>query len=639
MAQRPRASILSLFDPLSHSPTSDKENNVGETSFFHPPGFPKPSPAQHTLRRRLIDIGDITVDEPDVRHLLEMEVELEELNKHITEDDDGETLTWRDMAKAATPKWSGRHATSFTTPKASPTPRTPLAEISFKDETTPMARKKSYKREIISGPSKFPQVDVTPERSSSVSSSPPLHTSSDETSSLPVSPPSIQISGIDIDVQGNDLTTTQSATLGSSVCTLDLPTPTTDNLLADTSLPLSVSLSSQTSSQSSLSPSTVMSLPHTQVRLRPDSHSKASTDNRLSIDLQSSFQLHLNPSDTSFDLLNEKISFFSSKNGDDSFLKNLEIDDSFGDDDFSDVKPNVGEEMPLKNPPARIDPKPVSLEAINSIPQSAIKSPRPESLRVFVPKLRSPTAFSSGESVVHAMAKPSFNDNHEFHASPTAIVHGPLSAKLPSQLGLRLTKRSRTAFNAELFLFTPTSSEASASSKDIVRPKILPSVSSPTVNSSRDVDAPQLVTAHPTKRSAVSSFANPSLSGDGPRRVLVSEGPKLNSLSRTSTFGHSEPTKASLAANGPRRVVVNSVANVVDKPVGVVKPVAASQVSTGLKPPVKYNTIGPSSCIPKPVSRTAGSRLPAPTSIKSRFGVPTVAASTSTKGLLGRRVT
>lgn len=363
MAQRPRASILSLFDPLSHSPTSDKENNVDETSFFHPPGFPKPSPvAQHTLRRRLIDIGDMTIDEPDLRHLLEMEDELEELNKHITEDDDGETLTWRDMAKAATPKWSGRHATSFTTPKASPTPRTPLAEISFKDETTPMARKKSYKRQIISGPSKLAQVDVTPERSTPVSS-PPLNTSSDETSLLPVSPPSIQISGVDIEIQSKDdhTTTSQSAALGSSICTLNLPTPT-DNLLADTSLPLSVSSLSQSLSQSSLSPSTVMSLPHAQPRLRPDSHSKGSTDNRMSIDLQSSFQLHLNSSDTSFDLLNEKVSFFSSKNGADSFLKNLEIDDSFGDDDFSDVKPNVDEEMPLKNPPARIDLKPISIE-------------------------------------------------------------------------------------------------------------------------------------------------------------------------------------------------------------------------------------------------------------------------------------
>ena len=54
----------------------------------------------------------------------------------------------------------------------------------------------------------------------------------------------------------------------------------------------------------------------------------------MSIDLQSSFQLHLSSSDATFDLLTEKISFFSPKNGMDSLLKDIEIDSSFGEDDL-----------------------------------------------------------------------------------------------------------------------------------------------------------------------------------------------------------------------------------------------------------------------------------------------------------------
>jgi hypothetical protein len=61
------------------------------------------------------------------------------------------------------------------------------------------------------------------------------------------------------------------------------------------------------------------------------------------VDLQSSFQLHLSSSESTFDLLNEKISFFSSKDDNDSFLHNLENDDSFSDADFVPSKPSTEE--------------------------------------------------------------------------------------------------------------------------------------------------------------------------------------------------------------------------------------------------------------------------------------------------------
>lgn len=329
MAHRPRESILSLFDPLSHPPGSDKENNVGESSFFRLSG-PRTPVTQHTLRRRLIDIGDMTVDEPEIHDLLAMEEELEEIKSNINENDDGDTLTWRDMAKAATPKWSGRRATAYTTPKASPTPRTPLAEISFKDETTPIARNKSYRKQMLQAPSKLARVDsplASPLSTEFSARNTPNNPNGNITSSS-ITPPVIEISDADTDAQSPDpCAVPLHGALGSSVCTLDLPAPS-ENLIADSSLPLNASASSSRSSDA------MLTLPPPQPRLRPNASSSANSDNRMSIDLQSSFQLHLSSSDATFDLLTEKISFFSPKNGMDSLLKDIEIDSSFGEDDL-----------------------------------------------------------------------------------------------------------------------------------------------------------------------------------------------------------------------------------------------------------------------------------------------------------------
>lgn len=113
---------------------------------------------------------------------------------------------------------------------------------------------------------------------------------------------------------------------------------------------------------------------------------------------------------------------------------------------------------------------------------------------------------------------------------------------------------------------------------------------------------------------------NPPTNGNGPRRVLISEGPKLNSR----TMGQVEQPKTT---NGPRRIAVAEKA-----PTVTAKP--AAQANSGLRQPQKYSTVGPSSAIPKPIPRAAGSKLPAPS--KARFGVP---AGLTVKGLPVRRVT
>jgi len=89
----------------------------------------------------------------------------------------------------------------------------------------------------------------------------------------------------------------------------------------------------------------------------------------------------------------------------------------------------------------------------------------------------------------------------------------------------------------------------------------------------------------------------PSNVSNGPRRVLISEGPKLN-LARTS-----EQVKPS-SISGPRRVVMTVPSTVMERASSSARPPPV-QPSSGLRQPVKRTGVV------KPVQRTAGSRLPA----------------------------
>jgi hypothetical protein len=333
-AQRPRISVLSLFDPLSSSDSadSDKENNCGDTSFFHTYGFSQQiySPV-YRLRRRLIDVGDMTVEEPDIRDLIEEELEAE-INQTVTlEEDENATLTFRDMAKAATPKWSGKRAGRKGTPNRLSTPRTPLAEIVTRGEITPVGRKKIFKR---------PPANPIPASSPlnlvhTVEGIPTLviHDFDNMSGNPPFEPPIVTDRG------DNETTekSTSSSSMGASTATLELPTPR-GTLISDTPIPLFVSSSSSEPNHGSHAP-----FPLTESRLRPNARVSEST-NRHSVDLHASFQLHLSSSETTFDLLNDKISFLSSKNGLESFLDHEGA--SFGDEgEFGTMNREISSEM------------------------------------------------------------------------------------------------------------------------------------------------------------------------------------------------------------------------------------------------------------------------------------------------------
>ena len=309
---RPRPSILSLFDPLSSeldrasSPDSDKENDTSD--FFKPSGTLKHAyVSSRTLKRRLVDVGDITVEHPDMNALLSDELEQE--ISYIVDDDEDDTLTFRDMAKAATPKWTSRHATVLETPKVS-SPRTPLSEISLKDELTPLARKKPYKRQLI---------PTTPKGSESICLVLPPSISSCSSSGCPPSYTEVP------EVRVNDEPDPQSPSIPA-------------NSLGDLSVPRTTTLNQSIPAETLVTgivPSSLVAPVSFPAQLRTRHLSPTPpTDNAncYSVDLQTSFQIHFPSQDTTFDLLKDKIPFLGSINEFDSYLSDLEGDSGLDDD-------------------------------------------------------------------------------------------------------------------------------------------------------------------------------------------------------------------------------------------------------------------------------------------------------------------
>ncbi|KAJ7246268.1 hypothetical protein B0H12DRAFT_1235552 [Mycena haematopus] len=115
---RPRPSVLQLFDPLSAQPSDgDKENSFPYFDFFTPYVEP-PLPVR--LTRRLVEVGDVTVEAGG------------EDGGRDDEDEENENDTIRVDHQ----------------PPSSP--RTPLADVTFDRERTPM-RSKIYRRKANAG--------------------------------------------------------------------------------------------------------------------------------------------------------------------------------------------------------------------------------------------------------------------------------------------------------------------------------------------------------------------------------------------------------------------------------------------------------------------------------------------------------
>ncbi|KAK7064013.1 J domain-containing protein [Favolaschia claudopus] len=251
---RPRQSVLQLFDPLSTrdapSPDSDKENSSPVAYLYPQYCIPHPNTVVR-LTRRLVDIGETTILEEEEEQAVDEQGDVNEVDEH-----ENDTVTG---------------------PNRPPSPRTPLADVTFDRERTPM-RSKMYKRKAA------PAEAVVPNAVAHV-----IHeaiTEGDATLAVP----SVMISAPEENLSGS---TDSSST---SLATLPLATPTC-SLLMDTAIALPT--------PSEASSSLLISMP-------PFSSQTAALVNLdySSGDLQTSFALHMNMNaETSFDLLNDRISF------------------------------------------------------------------------------------------------------------------------------------------------------------------------------------------------------------------------------------------------------------------------------------------------------------------------------------------
>ncbi|KAL4266703.1 hypothetical protein AB1N83_002842 [Pleurotus pulmonarius] len=300
----PRQSILSMFDPLNQSTSldndSEKENatptraqksvdGMTMTAFFNRTYKPTLQPMQPTFTRRLVDVGDVTVDEFSI-----MSLGLEELNEESEMDvdygDEGDTTV---LAPHDLPPLVDEHtAEEPVTPKAV---RSHIHEFSTHQDCTPPASisNEFTNYEAHSGhsenhalPLALPTIDA-----------PPDHLTIPLPDSSPPSPEGLF----------NPVITISSPVAASPTHCVPLPVTGEEEDLP-VILPTSSSLT-----------------------LRPRKPTDIAIDDprRCSVDLQQSFCLQMQEVDSSFDLLNDKISFFASAGGPGMETSFDEDDDSF----------------------------------------------------------------------------------------------------------------------------------------------------------------------------------------------------------------------------------------------------------------------------------------------------------------------
>ena len=187
-------------------------------------------------------------------------------------------------------------------------------------------------------------------------------------------------------------------------------------------------------------------------------------------------------------------------------------------------------------------------------------------------------------------------------STPSSLVDNPRHP--PPQIpALRIVKRSKTITQQKPSITTRDGPQQNA---------LIPVGSRVPVTETLTSFSLATITkkGHPSEISQVRRLDKaplpPSLT-NGPRRVLISEGPKLNTAPNVRAAASLEQVKSS----GPRRVAVAVPPISSERASSSTRPLV--QPSSGLRQPVNYGTSGV-----KPIQRTAGSRLPA---ITRRIGV------------------
>lgn len=200
--------------------------------------------------------------------------------------------------------------------------------------------------------------------------------------------------------------------------------------------------------------------------------------------------------------------------------------------------------------------------------------------------------------VFHPPLPLAVDSSHPMSTPPTSFVDKP--RYLPPQIpALRIVKRSKIINQQKPGLMTKD-----CPPEDALNPlsyRVQSVTEAPTSSSLTTVTKKGRPSEVSRLQRTDKTQLPPSLASNGPRRVLISEGPKLNS---TKTGEQVKPSNTC----GPRRVAM-TVSSIVMERASSARPPPV-QPSSGLRQPVKRTGIV------KPVQRTAGSRLPAITKLR-----------------------
>ncbi|KAG2355941.1 hypothetical protein BDR07DRAFT_488877 [Suillus spraguei] len=669
---RPRYSVLNIFDPLNATPRSevttpdslsgsDKENaepshesyyesdKLTMTAFFNRTYKTQSkyySPV--VLRTRLVDVGDTTImdETADLLNGLTIEEEAEDDvdNASLVH----ESMDMDEQDSLATPMNSPPRQThnrhnSAQTPLSEETPtlhvqRTPLADISM--DATPVPRK-VVKLALASPETPNSGVErysspVTAVRASQATLAPagsPLASVINAINFTDKNAPSV---GSIPEHTTPTIVVSREANLGSSTAELS-PSPSTALLththisastLTSSDLPLSPPSKDQTQSASSHD---TLTAPTARPRLRARAHTTSSPSfnpRRNSVDLHSSFNLQLNCPDASFDLLNDRISFF----GGDAFAIDIDDFDLHAEEEMMEALAKRIEEKGEVITDVSGSPSPQS--GSSSKPQlspSVVAANAPPAVRLTARrsslspgmKLSSP----SPRPVMLAAAEREVSESSKASAPLSPIPSPALPAATPPRVSqafvppvpaapvqaLRIVKRPK-AHDRTTSMSSAGSSSAGSSAEEEVAPNVLPApIHKPILTGVRR-PPPGLMPAG----LKANIFCKPE---QGVQPTLGMKG-KLTSVLGLRTKA-TEPPRSPLEIRAPS-VKIPTVSN-------------TAAVSKSLRPPSRFATVGMASGLPRPTGGALpSSRLPAPTISVPKSKLPSMTGSSS---MLGKSAT
>ncbi|KAE9400522.1 hypothetical protein BT96DRAFT_641266 [Gymnopus androsaceus JB14] len=520
---RPRPSILAQFDPLlSESEPEyvsdsgeefdpEKENKAPElnelsmTAFFSRT-YKRDYAQPAALTKRLVDIGDVTI----------VETVEEEENDENDENGGSENA----LFSLETPKRSGQNASAMRTPLAE---ITPVPEPLPKHSPSPLQRQRKF------------HDSPTQLRS----------TKPDSVSFLTSLVESVNLAGKNF---GHVERAAPRITVESSL----MATP------APFSLQASTSSQRERDEVTSNSPSL----------LAPPLPVTSSSNNRLSLDLHSSFNLQLQ-SETSFDLLNDRISFFDAEGG--MFLNALDEDEDGGAessrDDTLGKSPTISDDATPTPEDVQQEHRDSVIAKFEDLSLSSESEPSLESSAlVFGPLINQPTSMV------------------------TPALHRTSVSTVPALRVVKRTKRYELDERASSATTTANSAPKRKPSPPLSSDREPSSAKSYSTKTSCRPDGPTRAVAVPVAAAVAESTAKarplPKIGSNGPRRVLVSD----TAIAKSSTG--KPATAASTTAPGRPKVPLPSSAstpmttlnnNGVKSLAAIPRPGGAS--GTGIPPP------------------------------------------------------